>query len=391
MIKKSLKTNIRMIVIFFLIFAVISSYLYFYIFNYSSNRTNFYENKSIHLIRIQGKTVNNVYKKMTKTNIEEIENILQRSREEYKLSPVFKLSSGIINADNDQGVVIYGIDETFTSMINDSFVMNDDILYSIEDIDKINLIVPHIEITSEGDIKSNTSEELTYAVKQVNKNLQEDSVLKSYFFSQTNNLPILFATDRTFRSILGTMFNDPDINSINKSIYDYMDAEEIILFIQNIHFMDSFANQLKANQFYITYAFDSFKNMSTDLFKSSILYQVVLIVIIILSSVYVVLSYKNHLKSQQKDMAVLKLFGYSEENIGMMYAVALYALLICVLVLIGIFNAIVSFNNMRTFLIIMAVEIVVLIVQAFVIKMSLIRRMVKKNILYLLKYDKEFE
>lgn len=188
------------------------------------------------------------------------------------------------------------------------------------------------------------------------------------------------------------MFNNKSsIDLSSKEIYDFIDVEKTFVYIENIYNIDSVVNKLKNSNFSITYAFDSFENFGVDLFKSNILYNVILIIIITLSIIYIVLTYKNYLKSQQKDIGVLKFFGYSENNIYSIYSHTLYKLLIIVFALVSVFNIIICFNNLSVFPLITIVEASILFIITLIIRITLIKKIVKNDILFLLKYSKEFE
>lgn len=391
MIKKSFKTYFRMIMIFFFIFVVISAYLYFYIFNQSTNNKNFYDNKSAHVIRIQGKINDDVYSKLKKEDLEQIQDILKKHQGEYEISSIFKLSSGVINAANDQGVIIYGLDNQFSYMINNKFNLKDNILYSDTGSDVMKLIVPTISFTSNGDIISNSSKEIIYKIGNMD-NLSGNDIVDSLILKNMGQLPILFTTQKTFLNILNVMFthNDREGNS-NKQIYDFMDIEEIFIYIDDLYSLSAVVKQLKDSNFYVTSAFDSLEDLSTDLFISNTLYNIVLVILIVLSSVYIILTYKNYLQSQQKDIAILKIFGYTENNIRSIYDRVLYQLMGIVFSLISLFNIAICFKSLLVFSLITIVELVVLIALTITTKIFLIQNIVKKDILFLLKYGKEFE
>ncbi|NRS83680.1 hypothetical protein BD780_000905 [Clostridium tetanomorphum] len=323
--------------------------------------------------------------------MEQINAILKECKEDYKVSSIFKLSSGIINAKNEKGIIIYALDDNFSYITNNDFLLRDDVLYSDLAMNEIPLIIPNIEFTSNGDVISKTYSEKTYEVKS-SKNLIKNKIIESFFFTSAGNLPIMFSNQKTFLKILNLMFNNKSsIDLSSKEIYDFIDVEKTFVYIENIYNIDSVVNKLKNSNFSITYAFDSFENFGVDLFKSNILYNVILIIIITLSIIYIVLTYKNYLKSQQKDIGVLKFFGYSENNIYSIYSHTLYKLLIIVFALVSVFNIIICFNNLSVFPLITIVEASILFIITLIIRITLIKKIVKNDILFLLKYSKEFE
>lgn len=258
-IKKSIATYYRMLAIFMLIFVIISSYSAFYFFSQSINAKNFYENKNARLIKVKGRTNNNIFSNLNKEDLEQIQIILNESGKDYKLSSIFKISSGILNANDDKGVIIYGIDNTFTDMMNNEFLLQDDVLYSDLDTDKIQLIIPNIEFTSNGDIISNSYKEVTYEIEN-NSNLLKDKAVKNFFSARTENLPIIFSSQKTFLDILKIMFdNKKGITYSDEEIYDFIDVAEVFIYVYDIHNIDSVVDNLESNNFYVIYAFGSFE------------------------------------------------------------------------------------------------------------------------------------
>ncbi|UPK44967.1 hypothetical protein [Paenibacillus pabuli] len=381
-----------MISIFSLIFIIISSYLFFYIFNQSSNTKNFYDNKNAHLIRIEGKLNNNTLGKLDREDTERIEGILKNSGEGYKISTIFKLSSGIINASDNKGVIIYGLDEVFPEMFNDHFQMKNNILYSDIESDELKLIIPNIHFTKQGDITSNSFDEKIFKLNNIYDLVEQSSM--DYFFSRkVNDLPMIFASQATFSDILNVMFKGDSNrgNSQSRSIYDFIDVEEVLLYINNIHSLNGLVDQLRNEEFHVTYAFDSFENLSTDLGKSNTLYNLILALLFVLSSIYMIITYRNYLNSQQKDIGIFKVFGYSNQDIRLLYNRVLFKLFGIVFVLTCIFNIIICFNRWVTFSFILVIEAIMMLLIIWLVSYFQIRRVVNKGVLSLVKEDKEFE
>jgi hypothetical protein len=391
-IKKSIKTYRRMIIIFLLIFLVISAYLSFYVVSISNNNKNFYNNKNAHIIDIEGKTVNNVFCKLNQNDVDEINNILNKSKEDYKLSTIYKLSSGILNSTDQNGVILYGIDENFASTISEKFIFEDDVFYSDQDIKKMKLIIPQIVFTKDGNVISDSYCEKEFDVNNI-ESLVDNPLLKDFYSMNTYDMPVVIMTNHTFFDILKLMLynEDEDVNKDQSNLYDYISIEKVYVYVDHISSLNSIVTNLDDSGFYIRYAFDSFENFSKDLTLENILYHLILIVILFLSGAYIILSYKNYMKSQQKDIGILKLFGYKEEDIYRIYSFTLYRLFIIHFTLISVFNIATCIHSIQVFLTIEFVESILTIILILVIKMSVIKGIVKKNILSLLKYDKEFE
>ncbi|SEB26029.1 MULTISPECIES: ABC transporter permease [unclassified Paenibacillus] len=395
-IKKSKKTYYRMVVIVSLIFIIISSYAFFYMFNQLANKENFYNNTNAHLIRIEGKMSNNILGKLSSEDVEQTEYMLRDRGERYKLSKIFKLSSGIMNASDNKGMILYGLDETFSNMLNQHFEMKDNVLYSETGLGELSIIIPHIQFTEQGDIQSNSFDEKTFQLKNIYDAVDKSNM--AYFFSRkVNDLPMVFATQDTLVDILNIMFKDNmketdngELHSYN-SIYDFIDVEEVLIYIDDIQSLGELVEQFRSSDFLVSYAFDSFESLSTDLWKSNMLYNIILVLLVMISMIYIALTYRNYLKSQQKDFGIFKIFGYSDQSICRIYNQVLFKLFGSVFVIAFIFNLIICFNRWGTFMLIFALESLMLLFIVWFISQYQIRRVINKGVLFLVKDDKEFE
>ncbi|MGR6546652.1 hypothetical protein [Paenibacillus tundrae] len=398
--QKSKKTYYRMIVIVSLILIVISSYLFFYMFNQSANKDNFYNNTNAHLIRIEGKLTNNALDKLKGEDVEQIESKLKELGVRHKTSKIYKLSSGIVSASDNKGMILYGLDEVFPNMLSQQFEMRNGTLYSETGTgigtEELKLIIPQIQFTEQGDITSSSYDERTFQLENINEIVNKSDM--SYFFSRKiTGLPMMFVTQETFINILNIMFssnmteNDSQKIDPYNSMYDFIDVEEVLLYIDDIQSLGSLVEQFRSSNYLVSYAFDSFENLSADLWKSNLLYNLILVLMVTISTIYILLTYRNYLKSQQKDIGIFKIFGYSNRNIRFIYNKVLYKLFGIVFVVAIIFNVIICFNQWSKFMLICAIETLLLLFIVSLISHYQIRTLINKGVLFLVRDGKEFE
>ncbi|PYE47334.1 hypothetical protein HUB98_19610 [Paenibacillus barcinonensis] len=391
-IQKSKKTYYRMILIMSLILLIISSYSFFYMFNQSSNNDNFYNNSNAHIIRIEGKMNNNTLNKLNHEDVEQIKDVLNERGQSYKLSQIFKLSSGIMDASDNKGMILYGLDDNFPEMVNRPFQMKSDVLYSDTASKELKMIIPHIQFTEQGDVQSNSTEVKTYQIGNIYDMIDASDM--TYFFSRKiHDLPMMFTSQVTLEGILDIMFMDKKKGDHveETSIYKYIDVEEVLLYVDDIGALGDLVGQYRESNFLVSYAFDSFESFSEDLWKSNILYNIILVIMIIISTMYILLTYRNYLKSQQKDIGVFKIFGYSNQSIKKIYSQVLFKLFGTVFTVAFIFNIIICFNRWDAFILVFAIESIMLLFIIWFIIQYQIKSIINKGVLFLVKDDKEFE
>nr|WP_154984929.1 hypothetical protein [Paenibacillus xylanexedens] len=391
-IQKSKKTYYRMTIIMSLILIIISSYSFFYMFNQSSNNENFYNNSNAHIIRIEGKLNNNTLNKLTYKDVEQIKRVVNERGQSYKLSQIFKLSSGIMDATNNKGMILYGLDDMFPKMVNQPFQMKSNVLYSDTGSKELKMIIPHIQFTEQGDVQSNSTDENTYPIENI-YDLFDTSDMTYFFSRKIHDLPMMFTSQATLEGILDIMFMDKKKgdHAEETSIYKYIDVEEVLLYVDDIASLGDLVGQYRDSNFLVSYAFDSFESFSEDLWKSNILYNIILITMIIISTIYILLTYRNYLKSQQKDIGVFKVFGYSNQSIKKIYSQVLFKLFGTVFTVAFIFNIIICFNRWDAFIFVLAIESIMLLFIIWFIIQYQIKSIINKGVLFLVKDDKEFE
>lgn len=376
-LRKSIKLYWRLVILFLLVWIIILTYISFAIFNLSSHAENFYNNALAHIIEVKGCITDHKYKKLDNYNVEIIYDLLDKESIEYDSTPLCKIANGILIESSQEGIALYGICKSNSNILK-NYDNNSNVLYSNLPIEKIKLIIPEINVDTEGNFFSNSCNTYEYEIENLDNELIEDLIINNQ-----DDMIAFFADQKTFSDIVTIMYKEENRLDLTK-------LEELIIYVNNINDISSTKLMLEENGYFVSYAFSTFESLPTFIVKSSIFHVVVLVLLIVFSMICVFISYKNYINAQKKDMGVLKHFGYSNDEIMNIY---LWPLKIDMLILLGVafvFNFIQYkewfFGGLVTLFMILLVCIMY-----NVIKYCIIKKYVSKDIIDLVKYDKDFE
>lgn len=173
-------------------------------------------------------------------------------------------------------------------------------------------------------------------------------------------------------------------------------VKKIFIYVDDIRNVEKIASVLDRMGYATNYTFKSFENFSESI-KTTILVAAILIAIVFLiTSAYIVLSFNSYLKVQQKDMGILRHYGYNTTRINKIYArninkiFVLMALFITLL--IGAFGYIfLGLAAWQYILIVLGGVLIPLYIVNRIITCFTVRSYSKKPFLDLVKTNKEFE
>lgn len=376
-LKKSKNVFYRLALLFILVWMILLTYISFTIFNLSSHIQNFYNNDLAHVMEVKGYITEYKYKKLDRHDTETIYDLLDKENTEYGFISLCKIASGILIEDSQEGIALYGIYGSDIDILsrNDK---NRDVLYSNFAMEKINLLIPEIHMDAESGFYSNRCNAYELKVEKLNNALIENLILNSQ-----NGLPAFFADEETFSDIVAMMFQEEKDSGL-------IQLEELILYVNDINDVPAAKRMLEENGYVVSHAFNSFESLPAFIVKSSMLHIVVLILLIVFSMAYVYISYKNYINAQKKDMGILKHFGYSKDEILDIYLRPLRMIMLIVLGITFLFNSW-QYREWFWWGIVMLFMTLLAYVMYGVIKCFIIKKCVDKNIIDLVKYDKDFE
>ena len=371
-LKKSKKSFFRISITFSLVWIIILSYIFFCVFYSFSNIQNFYKNDMAHVIEVKGRVEKSKYEKLVVDDLTYIYNLLKSNEIEYNSIPICKIASGIIDEETQKGIILYGIMEDGMLGVNDEH----NALFSNIEREKIRLIIPKISIDLMGNISSSQFNVSEFKIEPI-----DSFIIENIIRNNQMNIDTFFCNKSTYTYIVENMYN----NALKETEF-----EELVIYITNLNNVTTVKMMLEKNSYFVSYAFNAFEELPLFITKSSVLLLLVFFVLIILSMIYIFISYKNHINVQKKDIGVIKHFGYKVDTIRNIYLWPLKVITMTLIVISYAFNFII-YEEVLISVIVSTGMMVLAYVMYNMIKYGIIDKMVKKDVLELLKYDKEFE
>lgn len=172
-----------------------------------------------------------------------------------------------------------------------------------------------------------------------------------------------------------------------RKIYVYVDA---------LSQVEGIAELVNDEGYNTNYTFKAFDNFDVSMKNTLVLSLTLGFLILMITAAHVILSFNSYLKVQQKDMGILKQLGYNPTTINQIYSRNINAIFFFTAVGITLYIVVVSAifigENVYlfTFSIIVLVILILLAINRIIV-LWILRQYSKKNILTLLKINKEFE
>jgi hypothetical protein len=247
------------------------------------------------------------------------------------------------------------------------------------------------------DVESDTglSEEATMVVRCKYIPETELSFVNSVLLNQRN----LIVGEDTYYDIVKCM-SGLDDKELVKAIYEgdvsYVSPIECIyVHCDNLADVDEAANIIIANNYNTNYALSYFDNLNGELMLVVTSIGIVVAVLLLITATTLILSYEFYFQNLQKDLGILKHYGYSDENIFRIYRGNILKNFILVVVIMATYNFILSvlfikYMFLEHFMILCGIEVVFLAFVFAIINILLLKKC-KKPTIELLKFSKEFE
>ena len=358
----------------------------FYVSNQQNTKDNFITNENVHMIQIMGNIEKNQYKELSQEDISKIQKIIEEKKIDMDEIPIYKMT-GISSGDDYESICIYGV-----SCQNAKYVCNtsmeDNVLYIREDEvkDRISINIQEVKEDEDGNIHTDTMNTKEYRISNVLKSRTSSAIID---MEDEQFVDYAFVTMNTFQSIQQLVFTDETEN-----IYDLL--ETIYVDVESVYDVDKCAKLLEENGYLIEYTFDDFDAMSTTIKKSTLFLNLLLIIMVFSASVNLLLSFGDYLKLQQKDIGILKFYGFSISNVMKIYkgnvnrifrVCELFAAIACMIMgkLLQLKNWWIVSGGM------LIVVIIGMLFLRFMVNHIILKRIVTKDVLILVKETKEFE
>ena len=316
-IMKKTSIYLKNAILIFLI--TIASFIFGVLFFWNQmkeNEKNFMENERVHFIHIIGKVEDKTYSTLTNEDIDKIKDIEQDVTNKFDEVVMYEFV-GAVEELTEEPVKVVAIDKMNSKYLSKD-EMKENVFYTNEPIEgsSYTLFCPKLESDEQDNITSSENVKIQYDLKNVIKSEDESGILD--IRNSMESLPMVYVIHESMLSIL------QKAGMVDVGLEHIQDAtnigpKDIFIYIDDIYDIDKCAGKLQDNGYMINYVFDNFDSFSDSLKKSTIFIISLVVMLLITSAFNVLLSFNNYLKVQQKDMGILKFFGYSEKQIYSMY------------------------------------------------------------------------
>lgn len=387
---KYLKISVALFA-FSLIF--LSTFLTMFINQYMQVKRDFIDNDNTHIIEVFYKEHQNNVCELKFSDLEDIDIEIKTNFKDlqYDIVKEYQLNFGIED-ENHNTVFIYGLSDNASKFLNGVELKNDNIYQNIANVEYINLKIPIISADKNG-LTSNDI--VSYQLKNNSINLK-NTIFNSYKEQKDR----AFVNFETYKKIIEQAYNinwdDFEHQFDIKNIFGIQAIHKVFIHINDLNQVEKVATIIDNMGFATNYTFKSFDNFSGSMNNTVFIFIILVFTILAITIIYMILSFNSYLKVQQKDMGILKQYGYSEMKIHKIYSRNINSIFIKVFYFITIFNVLIGlvFIGFKDFSYILLIFGIVSLLQYIINRIIvnvLLKSYTKKNIMDLLKKSKEFE
>ena len=372
--------------------AMLSTAVIFIQQQYAQMRRDFVDNSNTHLItitRVQGESPNLVYPLMFYDE-KKIVKLIKDFKKVHVFSE-YTIPFGI-NNDKDDIFFIKAVDNDYLKQSGMQEIAHGEAIVSKQiKEEKLNLKIPVINVENNGfssDMYIN--KEFTFTHSSYNQAP----------FDELDTRPdTIIINKETFSEIIEIMYsvswNEFKQSSIENNPYGIDVLQNINVYVDDLSDIEKVADKLKTNKYEINYVLKAFEDLQGSLNKSYFVYAVLLLFILIVAGFNSIISFRGYLLGMQKDMGILRHYGYSCSQIYEIYKNLIISPYIKIVGIVSLYTFCISFIMLRndfTTPFIRAFLMIVFFVG--VVLFSLLRilnRLSKKEVIILIKQSKEME
>lgn len=384
MVRKKTNSYLKCSFALFIFMMILMSTVFISIINqYYQLKSDFIDNNNMHIIEVNSFINKSTPNKIESLRFEDKKSISEKIKDKYPNSNfnIYTESSIAmgISDKKDNTFFIYSMDDKLAQSFGLDLKNKNGYLTNEINEMKSTLNIPIIDNSNEGYV-ANDYYEYTLNIKPLPK-------LNSPFIDTT--LEKLYVSENTYNFILNKIFeknsNNNDVQSLDK-IYIYVDD------LSKIKQIGTFINESGYN---CNYAFNAFDDMSSSLKNTTLIGMILIVFIVFISGINIVVSFNLYFKNLQKDIGILKHYGYSSQLIYNIYKKTFESPFIISLIVILAYSFIISIILMKaafikTFIITSIVIITMMYFIYFLISIYL-KKICNKDILFLIKHSKQFE
>jgi hypothetical protein len=206
----------------------------------------------------------------------------------------------------------------------------------------------------------------------------------------------IFINTNTFRSIVSTLLNTDVAN-----LHDVMDRNDLVrmeglfVYVDDLRLVSQVSTFLTEQDYRSFAPADAFDNFGETLSVTFIVFLLSSIVLLCMTTINIVLSFRSFYRVQQKDMGILQYMGFSNKRILSMYRKNLGKKFLQILIFSSLFILLLGMIILSGHWLVLSVFILSLFVFLcalfFVISWLIIGKYVRQDLLVLIRESKEFE
>ncbi len=377
------KSNIYLknaILIFVLTIAVLGYGILFMVNYVQENNRNFTGNDSVHVLSVTGKTENNVSLELEGEDTDNITNILSKYTTETEVITVYEFVGAVCSELGDEPVILLGIDREQSADLFDE-QMEDNILYIAEQsMETCTLSLPVIEIDDNGNVTSGEVKEVVYDdVRSISM-----KAAFSLFRDQSEEFQEVYLTTETYFGLLQSVGGNAD------------NIEEIFVYVDDMYQVEECADTLTDEGYYVDYTFKAFDSLGSSLRNSLVFLSILVAALLVTSSLNMILSFSSFFMMQQKDIGILKFYGFDEKRIYRMYCRNINLIFGGCAIFLSCFVAVIGWmilgaGQVRITIALVAAVLILIVLLRVIVAQVCLKRIVKKEFLQLVRNSKSFE
>ena len=389
--KTSLYFKFSMI-LFVVSLILLSTAFLFVLQQYIQLNNDFVDNANTHIIKIIQKTeqgTNNTHS-LCFSDETEIQDIVRNIQDCYTYN---EYSIGFGMSDEEGNIYfVKGVDNEILERFGMTEInLNEAIVHPQDQNKKIMLNIPYINIES-GGFTSN-------AVSKMEMRLIPAKAEISLLDEFDTSPDTIFVNTDTLQKILFAMFGDTwedfRINYDSVNPYGMELIESIRVYVDDLEYVKKAAKALTANGYEVSYVLGAFEDLQRSLAKTYMIYGALMLLILVISAVNIIISFKGYLSSMRKDMGIFRHYGYSVKSVYHIYGRLIIKPYIKIVVSMAIYILVLSIVLLQEyfvraflgafFMMLLFVGIVMILL------LKSLSAMCQKDILILLRRSKEVE
>jgi len=393
-LKKSTQFLKISIALFAFSLLLISTFLILFTHQYLQIGRDFIHNHNLQMIEISLMQTEDGIEHLTFSDLPNIIAQLENTHPDVVFQGInqYQFNIGFNNKNSDEYYFLYGLDENAASFLGIAEIHHDTLYSSALLTEEIILDIPLVEII-DGGLASSDSFSKEFSTSQLPLEMTPFSLRELH----SNQIFISFATYRNLIEKVYQLDWEAFVAQYNEAnIFGIQAIRRIFIHVEDIRSVERVARTITDMGYATNYTFRSFDNFEQSIQNTIIISTLFIALIFLITSLYIVFSFNSYLKVQQKDMGILKHYGYDQAEIARIYSRNINQLFLKMSLFILIFILIfgILFLGIMQFgwigIIILAILLPLVLINR-IIYFAMIRKYAGLNILDLVKVNKEFE